>query len=153
MATFNSDVAAKQVDPTAKNLEDADRVEASVVSSDCEILVDSALAAALAQGDNFRLFRVPEGYRPIPADFTIDTDGLGATTSEAEIGTLADPDSILASTNVNAAAHVAAAGSGAEALAPATRTESEFLYLTLPVYTGTATVGRKLVVRGKFQKA
>jgi hypothetical protein len=150
MAQYDSTQAAKQADPTAKNLLDADAQQASTVYCEAEYVIPTA---ALAANDTVRLFKVPEGYRAIPHTFVVDTDGVGGTSAIISIGTASNPDSIASALDITAAGLEQALDSGDESLAPATSSTTEFLIATFTTLTATPTAGKKFVVKGLFAKA
>ena len=149
MATFNSDVAALQVDGTAKARVNTPQVGGNGVSLECIYTVDGTEV----QGDKIRLFALPEGFRPNAPDCSVCNDGVGGTSAIVSIGTAANPDSIASALDITAAGIDRADVSGDEADTPATNDTTQFLFMTLDTLTAAMTVGKKIIVRLPSAKA
>jgi hypothetical protein len=156
MATLYSTEGAKQNDPTAKNLLNGDSAQSSVVYGKGSYTTTATLAAA----DVIRMFKIPEGYTPIVESFTLKTDGVGATTCTANLGTDLDPNAIISSNvDINTANNYFTAGDegtsnvGVEALTPTITTADGWVTVTIVALTGTAGAGNVINVSGLFAKA
>ncbi len=151
MAQFDSDKAAKEADPTAKNLLNSEEANASVVYREATYTISSG--ATEVANDTVRLFKVPEGFRAISSDFSVDTDGVGGTSAIISIGTASNPDSIASGIDITSAGFARADDSGDESLDPATATTTEFLLATFTTLTAAPTADQKFIVKGYFAKA
>ena len=143
MTTFNSDVAAIQIDPSVKKLLNPPRTGGRLVMLECIYTVINTEVV----NDLIRLFELPVGFRPISPDCSIETDGVGGTSVIAAIGTASNPDSIAAGIVLNAAAFKRADASGDESLVPVTSATTEFLFMKLTTRTAAMTAGKKIIVR------
>ena len=149
MAIFNSDVAAKQVDPIPDNLVSTPQVGGNAVTLEC---IYTVLATEVVT-DQVRLFSLPEGFRPNAPDCSIVNDGVNGTSAIISIGTASNPNSIADAIDITAAGIDRADVSGDEANAPATATTTEFLFLTFDTLTAAMVAGKKIIVRLPCSKA
>jgi hypothetical protein len=150
MATLYSTEGAKQNDPTAKNLLDAEAQQASMVYCEATYVCDASESAS----DTVRLFKIPEGYRAISPLFSVDTDGIGGTSAIISLGTETTAAAFAASLDITAAGIEDAADSGSESLTPATvSVGDEWCIATFTTLTAAPTAAKKFVVRGYFAKA
>lgn len=90
MATFNSDVAAKQIDPHLGNRMDPMRTAANVIHAEALVVIPSGAAAA----DVFRLIKLPSRAQIIPHLSKIEAENPGTllTLDVGDDDPTADPD-------------------------------------------------------------
>lgn len=149
MATFNSDVAAKQVDPIPDNMVNTPQVGGNGVPLEAIYTTTGTEVV----NDLVRLFNLPEGFRPNAPDASVVNDGVGGTSAIISIGTASNPDSIAAALDITASGIDRADVSGDEAVAPATASTTEFLFIKFTTLTDPMDVGKKIVVRIPCAKA
>lgn len=75
MAEFYSDIAAKQLDPTAKSMADPILVYGDLAYCEALVTLESGVAAA----DTVKLVQVPAGFRLITSLSSVVTDDAGGT--------------------------------------------------------------------------
>ncbi len=154
MATLYSTEGAKQNDPTAKNLLNGGTSQAAVVYAKGSYTTTTALAAA----DVIRMFKIPEGYTPVANSFVLASDGVGASSCTAKLGTDLDTDAFIASAsdlNTANAYVVTNSNAGAEVTTPVTANVAAGGWVTVEIaaLTGTATADKVITVSGLFAKA
>lgn len=150
MPEFDSTQAAKQADPTAKNLLNSEEQNASLVYCEAEYIA----AGTEVANDTVRLFKIPVGYRAVSPLWSVDTDGLAGTSTIISLGTAAVPAAFGAALDITAAGLEQCLDSGSESLAPATATvDGDYCYATFTTSTATPTAAQTFIVRAVFAKA
>lgn len=144
MATFNSDLASRQVNPNLGNRAPGNKATLTLMF----LVATYTTVGTEATGDLIRIGQLPPGSIPLPALGRVATDGLGGTAPTIQFGTAASAGAYTAATStlVNATnlamTPVNAQVTGAAGVAEG----SEMVVGTLAGITGTLTAGKKLTV-------
>ena len=153
MATLYSTEGTKENNPVAKNLLDADTAQASVVYSNAQYVTTGSETSA----DTVYMIKIPEGYTPIGQSFVLYSDGVNGTTCTATVGTVSDPNSIIANgKDINSAGtffSALAADAGADTQTPVTTTADGWIVVDFATLTGTLDASKVINLSGMFAKA
>jgi hypothetical protein len=144
MPTFNSDIAAKQVNPTIGNRAPGNKATLTLMW----LVAKYTTVGTEVTADRIRIGNIPAGCIPLPHLGRVATDGLGGTAPTVQFGTLgtagaysAATSTLVSATNL-ALTPVTTQVTGAAAVAEG----DEMVYGTLAAVTGTLTAAKTLTV-------
>lgn len=144
MPTFNSDLAAKQVNPNIGNRAPGNKATLTLL---CLVATYTTVGTEVT-ADRIRIGQLPAGSIPLPYLGRIATDGLGGTAPTVALGTLGTSAAYAAaSTTLVSATNLALTPVNAQVLSAAPVAEGdEMVFATLAAVTGTLTAAKKLTV-------
>ena len=144
MPTFNSDIAAQQVNPVLGNRAQGNKATLTLMW----LIATYTTVGTEVTADKIRIGNIPPGAIPLPHLGRVSTDGLGGTAPTIQFGTLGTAGAYTAATSTLVSATnlamtpVTAQVTGAAGVAEG----DEMVYGTLAAVTGTLTAAKTLTV-------
>lgn len=142
MADFNSDIAAKQLNPEMGNRNDPVKELAGAFVTHAVYTVD----ATEVVNDRIFICNAPERSKLIPELSSVVNDAVGGTSAIISVGTDANPDRYASALDVTAAGIDRFDVSGDDDVSsdPISTEEERGVYATLTTLTAAMTSGKKL---------